>query len=286
MTFTIWLMALTLFVGAQDATTVKVGKETKTTVGTVTKLDNGDIACYVSFKDDGGKSFTEMADFDICFQKPSIIGKRVRFTYKSETVQSPECQGDPDCKKTQVVALITSAKVVAAASTPVPPTAPKAATSAASLCAPTETVVFSCPTGKKVVSVCASKDLSPKAGWAQYRFGTPGQTPEMTLPAGQVHPSKGAYGATETFAGGGGAWLRFRNGVASYVVFTGIGKWGPKGQTLEKSGVVVEQNGKQVAYLTCSARETSELGPDWFTTAGIVFRSSEFFDFPEGPAPR
>ena len=277
MTFTIWLMVLALLAGAQGAPTVTVGKQIKATAGTVTKLDNGDIACYVSFTDDAGKSFTEMGDFQICFQKPSIVGKRVSFTYKSETVQSPECQGDPNCKKTQVVALITSAKIVAA---------PRAVASAASLCATTEAVVFSCPTGKKVVSVCASKELSPKVGWVQYRFGTLGQTPEMTLPAGQVHPSKGAYGATEAFSGGGGAWLRFRNGIASYVVFTGIGKWGPKGQTVEKSGVVVEQNGKQAAYLACSAKEASELGPDWFTLSGIVPRPNEFFDFPEGRTPR
>ena len=105
-------MVLALFAGAQGAPTVTVGKEIKATAGTVTKLDNGDIACYVSFKDDAGKSFTEMGDFEICFQKPSILGRRVTFTYKSETVQSPECQGDPNCKKTQQVALITSAKIV------------------------------------------------------------------------------------------------------------------------------------------------------------------------------
>lgn len=285
MTLSVWLMWLALFVGGQDASTVKIGAEVKRTVGTVTKLENGDVACYVHLKDDAGKAFVELADFDICVQKPSIVGKRVRLTYKRGTVLADECQGNPDCGKTKSVALVASASVIAAAAG-AETAAPRAAVAAASLCAPAESVVFSCPVGKKVVSVCASQELSPKSGWAQYRFGTPGQTPEMTLPAGLVHPSKGAYGATEAFSGGGGAWLRFRNGPAAYVVFTGIGKWGPKGQTLSKAGVVVEQNGKQAAYLACSAKETSELGPDWFGKAGIVPNPAESFDFPEGTAAR
>lgn len=280
----VWLCVLgcaVLTLQAQGTATVKVGNATKIAVGTVTSLDNGDIACYVHLRDDSGKVFTEMADFDICFQKPSLIGKRVTLTYKLEKVMAASCQGNPDCTKTDTVPLIVSAKIATAASAP--STTPSAAVTSASLCAPTEDVVFSCPTGKKVVSVCASKNLSPTAGWAQYRFGVAGSTPEMTLPSGQVHPNKSAYGATESFAGGGGAWLRFKNGVTNYVVFAGIGKWGPKGQTVSKAGVVVEQNQKQAAFLSCSAKETSELGPDWFSKAGIVPNSKEFFDFPEGP---
>lgn len=258
-------------VRAQAPATVKVGNATKIAVGTVTSLDNGDIACYVHLRDDAGKSFTEKADFDICFQKPSLVGKRVTLTYKLEKVMAASCQGDPDCKATETVPLIVTASI---------------ATTAASLCAPSEDVVFSCPTGKKVVSVCASKNLSSTTGWAQYRFGVPGSAPEITLPVGQVHPTKVSYGATESFSGGGGAWLRFKNGPTSYVVFTGIGKWGPKGQTLSKAGVVVEQNQKQTAFLSCSTKETSELGPDWFSKAGIVPNSKEFFDFPEGATTR
>ena len=255
-------------VRAQAPATVKVGNATKIAVGTVTSLDN---ACYVHLRDDAGKSFTEKADFDICFQKPSLVGKRVTLTYKLEKVMAASCQGDPDCKATETVPLIVTASI---------------ATTAASLCAPSEDVVFSCPTGKKVVSVCASKNLSSTTGWAQYRFGVPGSAPEITLPVGQVHPTKVSYGATESFSGGGGAWLRFKNGPTSYVVFTGIGKWGPKGQTLSKAGVVVEQNQKQTAFLSCSTKETSELGPDWFSKAGIVPNSKEFFDFPEGATTR
>lgn len=271
-------------VRAQAPATVKVGNATKIAVGTVTSLDNGDIACYVHLRDDAGKSFTEKADFDICFQKPSLVGKRVTLTYKLEKVMAASCQGDPDCKKTDTVPLIVAVKITPAAPAPVTKSGPT--TASGSLCASGEDVVFSCAIGKKVVSVCASKNLSSTTGWAQYRFGVPGSAPEITLPVGQVHPTKVSYGATESFSGGGGAWLRFKNGPTSYVVFTGIGKWGPKGQTLSKAGVVVEQNQKQTAFLSCSTKETSELGPDWFSKAGIVPNSKEFFDFPEGATTR
>ena len=44
-----------------------------------------------------------------------------------------------------------------------------------SLCAKGERIIFSCPTKRpaKIVSVCASKDLTSDRGYIQYRFGQP-----------------------------------------------------------------------------------------------------------------
>lgn len=44
-----------------------------------------------------------------------------------------------------------------------------------SLCAKDERVIFSCPVKRpaKIVSVCASKDLTSDRGYLQYRFGLP-----------------------------------------------------------------------------------------------------------------
>lgn len=43
------------------------------------------------------------------------------------------------------------------------------------LCAAHEDVYFSCPLpGGKIVSVCASGNSKPDAGYAQYRYGAPG----------------------------------------------------------------------------------------------------------------
>lgn len=45
------------------------------------------------------------------------------------------------------------------------------------LCAKDERVIFSCPVKRpaKIVSVCASKDLTGERGYLQYRFGLPGK---------------------------------------------------------------------------------------------------------------
>jgi hypothetical protein len=46
---------------------------------------------------------------------------------------------------------------------------------AGTLCAKDERVIFSCPTKRpaKIVSLCASKNLTSDAGYVQYRFGLP-----------------------------------------------------------------------------------------------------------------
>jgi hypothetical protein len=68
------LLASPLVAHAQEVPTVKIGQITKKTVGTVTATNSGDIACYLTLKDDRGAVFEEMADFEICDQKPPLKG--------------------------------------------------------------------------------------------------------------------------------------------------------------------------------------------------------------------
>ena len=51
------------------------------------------------------------------------------------------------------------------------------------LCAKNERIIFSCPVKRpaKIVSVCASKDLTSETGYMQYRFGLPGKV-ELEFP--------------------------------------------------------------------------------------------------------
>lgn len=274
-------------VRAQAPETVVVGKETKKTVGVVTGLEAGDVACYVSLKDDRGVAFQELADFSIC-EQDSLVGKRVKLTYELAKVMADACQGDPACKDSKTVALVTTAKPLPGG----PGTAPAKAKGASapaqtSFCTPMEEVVFACQTGTKLVSVCASKGASAKQGYVQYRFGKPDSRDPLELihPEGEVAPSRAATGENVPFAGGGGAWLRFRKGDTAYVVYSGIGKWGPKGETMEKQGVVVERGSATLASLPCTGPLRSELGPDWFEKTGISANGEEFF-FPDPPAPR
>jgi hypothetical protein len=50
-------------------------------------------------------------------------------------------------------------------------------------CGPSEAIIFSCRIkgSTKIVSLCASKQLSKEAGYLQYRFGRPGAV-ELTFP--------------------------------------------------------------------------------------------------------
>lgn len=151
---------------------------------------------------------------------------------------------------------------------------------AKSLCAPTEDAVFVCRIGGKLASVCSSKAASRDSGYLQYRFGKAGaDAPEIALPETRTLPSRSASGENLAFSGGGGSWLRFKRGDFAYVAYSGIGKWGPKGEAREKSGVMVERSGKAVANLKC--RGTAEIlpGADWYERLGIA-ANGEDFDFP------
>jgi hypothetical protein len=155
---------------------------------------------------------------------------------------------------------------------------------AESFCTPQEEVIFACRTGAKLVSVCASKDASPTKGSVEYRFGKPDpKAPlELKLPEAPMLPPKAATGTNVPFAGGGGAWMRFRKGEYAYVAYSGIGKWGPKGETATKAGIVVERGGKAIATLRCKGGDAAgEMGPDWFGKAGIQAGPGEDFDFPD-----
>lgn len=97
---------------AQEAGTVKIGNETKKTKALVMSAEPGDIACYLTMKDEGGVEFMEMATFDVCEQKPSVVGKRVALTYEMANVLSPDCAGNLDCKKRDRKAIVKSARIV------------------------------------------------------------------------------------------------------------------------------------------------------------------------------
>jgi hypothetical protein len=268
-------LACAMSAAAQD--TVTVGNETKRAFGTVTSLNAGDTACHVKLRDDRGATFEEMAQFEICEQR-ALIGKRVALTYVQQSVMSPACQGDPACRKTIRVVLVGSAKPAPAVKPTAPPSPSGTSAAQTSFCTSQETVVFSCRTGAKMVSVCASRPAGPTRGYLQYRFGKPDSSEplEMILPESQLPPPRVAAGENVPFSGGGGSWLRFPRAPLAYTVYSGIGKWGPKGEVREKAGVVVERQGKQIANLKCTGKAIGELGPEWFERSGISAGGQDF----------
>jgi hypothetical protein len=137
-------------------------------------------------------------------------------------------------------------------------------------CSEQEQIVFSCSLGKKIVSVCASSDLSSNNGYLQYRIGQR-NAPELVLPIATA-PGQHIQARTLMFSGGGGSYLRFINGAYHYIVYTAIGKgWGVK------DGVSVEKNNKRIVNLKCQDIPTSIMGEAFFTRADLPVDTHEFF---------
>ena len=277
LTVSVLSLALGLAAPAIAQDTVKIGSETKRTGGTVVSLTAGDTGCYMTLKDDRGASFQELAVFDLCERK-NLVGKRVTLAYAMQKVMSPDCQGDPNCKKTRTVALVTAATIAAA-----PPTTSRPATPAkarATWCTADEQVIFNCATNTRIISVCASKGATATTGTLQYHFGKPdGTEPEVEQPRDRLAPAKAALGDSFPLSGGGGAWIRFQVGQLRTTIYTAVGKFGPNGQVQQRAGLVAVQQGKEIASVRCVGKETSELGPDWFNRVGIQ-SGGEDFDLP------
>jgi hypothetical protein len=149
------------------------------------------------------------------------------------------------------------------------------AAAAPTLCQSTEINAFSCGAGKKVISVCASKDATADRGYLQYRFGTAKQV-ELAVPADHsTPPSKSAIAGNLMFSGGGGAYLRFKTGEYEYDVYTAIGRgWGTK------DGVAIERNGKRLGHVACTDAPDSILGADFFAKTGLMSEDPGEFDLP------
>ena len=138
-----------------------------------------------------------------------------------------------------------------------------------SLCAVDEEVVFSCPLGRRVVSLCGTVGVNSSKGSVTYRIGRPGRTPELVFPQTRSDPKMHFRGRSLLFSGGGGAFVSFDRGSYTYTVFTAIGRgWGPK------EGV--DAPGRPRIYLPCRGAAESLLGDDWFGRAGIPIPATDF----------
>jgi len=181
-------------------------------------------------------------------------------------------------RRTALLCALTLAGVTASATL--------ARAAAPTLCRPGETVVFSCPTGTRTASVCASAGLSASGGEMQYRFGRANAV-ELAFPAPGTRPADAFTTGTLMFAGGGGAWLRFETGGYRYTVFDAIGKWGRGGAPLGVAGVAVQKDGKEIANVRCTADPSGELGPDFFARAGLKAAGPDAdFEIPERFFPK
>ena len=72
---------------------------------TLVALDDGDIACYLTVRGAGGER-TELADFRFC-ERTDLVGTRVLLTATPSQMLAASCGGDPECRETEQVNLVT-----------------------------------------------------------------------------------------------------------------------------------------------------------------------------------
>lgn len=98
---------------AGEVARVKIGGFSKRAYGTLHSASAGDVACYLSMKDDRGVTFDEMADFDLCAPESvrRFKGKRLALTYEIASVLSAECDGNMDRGKHDREALVKTMRI-------------------------------------------------------------------------------------------------------------------------------------------------------------------------------
>jgi len=118
-----------------------------------------------------------------------------------------------------------------------------------SLCRADEKVLFACTTKARLVSVCAARDLSPKAGYLQFRYGSPGSSEMIAWPEAR-YPRQDVTKGNVYLAGTLGRYLRFTMDQTSFVVFSVPGK---------SNGLVIEHNKVIQKKIVCRQTTVADL---------------------------
>jgi hypothetical protein len=77
--------------------------------GTVLKMTNGDIACYIEIRDVASRVHTLSANFDLCENPEKFLNRRVKLTYERAKVN--DCQSAEPCGKTRWETLVVRLKL-------------------------------------------------------------------------------------------------------------------------------------------------------------------------------
>ena len=122
------------------------------------------------------------------------------------------------------------------------------------LCKPEEKLVFGCVLEQKIAAICASADLSPSAGYAQYRYGRPNRI-ERAYPRPLAHPDEHFVFSHTDFSGGDEGRIRFKIGAKEYTFFhrttrTGFGADGLNNPQ-ESAGLITRLKGKASKSMEC-----------------------------------
>lgn len=174
-------------------------------------------------------------------------------------------------------AAVANEETVAQTPTPLAAAATIAVADVPTLCRPGETVLFSCGSGARTMSVCGAAD--PAQG-AQYRASR-GATRELAYPADGTPGSGTMRSATAPYSGGGEAQIQFDNGGFTYVAYSRMVRTrfdGKGNDPAFSAGVAVIKGDKTVAERICTAPTDADLNVEASTPYMPV---GEFIYIPE-----
>lgn len=135
------------------------------------------------------------------------------------------------------------------------------------LCNPGETVVFSCSVqDQKIVSLCASPDLSRDTGYMQYRYGRDSSRIELTYPRRMDRGDATFKYMQEYAARGGTSALSFRIGRYRYSVFSTTSAFGFNG-----AGVIIDRGPRRIEYLRCDDKTIVTQADRFYQLSGLGF---------------
>lgn len=125
----------------------------------------------------------------------------------------------------------------------------KAQADEVTLCQPHEEVYFSCPIGERIMSVCASGNISPDNGYVQYRFGQVGKI-ELEFPEKPFTPRQWFSISDISEANFNSTHLKFSVGQYRYVLYEGA-----------LNGIYIKKNGKLISKHVCNAGVYQAISP-------------------------
>lgn len=113
------------------------------------------------------------------------------------------------------------------------------------LCQQTEVAVFSCKVGNKIMSLCASPDLTEGSGTMSYRYGRRGAI-ELEHPRTPAHPKKAFQAGID--ASQRGDFVRFSRGGYTYTIYALVGR----SSRNEEDGLLITRGATAVRNLKCA----------------------------------
>jgi hypothetical protein len=123
-----------------------------------------------------------------------------------------------------------------------------------SLCNLTDVAIFSGRVGSKIVSLCASPDLSETTGTMSYRFGRKGAI-ELDHPATPAHPRTAFRAGVDPSERGD--FVRFSKGDHTYTVYARAGSQDRR----EEHGLLITRGQKILRNLRCVDSDMGD--PAW-----------------------